>query len=133
MNALAAFSRVVTDATSQLGESDFAQVLSNGIRELIAADDTSLIRYLDAGPPVIEYTLPTKRRGKTILNRYVKGPFLLDPFYRAAEGRRALWRIPTEYAGPQRIQGERVLSNLVPRVQLSGRVWVADQTQQRLY
>jgi DNA-binding CsgD family transcriptional regulator len=97
MNALAAFSRVVTDATSQLGEPDFAQVLSNGIRELIAADDTSLIRYLDAGPPVIEYTLPTKRREKTILNRYVKGPFLLDPFYRAAEveGRFGVFRLST--------------------------------------
>ena len=97
MNALAAFSRVVTDATSQLGESDFAQVLSNGIRELIAADDTSLIRYLDAGPPVIEYTLPTKRRGETLLNRYVKGPFLLDPFYRAAEveGRFGVFRLST--------------------------------------
>ena len=97
MNALAAFSQVVKDATSQLGESDFAQVLSNGIRELIAADDTSLIRYLDAGPPVIEYTLPTKRRGKTILDRYVKGPFLLDPFYRAAEveGRFGVFRLST--------------------------------------
>ena len=80
MNALADFSQVVKDATSQLGESDFAQVLSNGIRELIAADDTSLIRYLDAGRPIIEYTLPTKRRGKTIRDRYVKGPFFRDPF-----------------------------------------------------
>jgi DNA-binding CsgD family transcriptional regulator len=34
---------------------------------------------------VIEYTLPPKRRGKTTLDRYVKGPFLLDPFYRAAQ------------------------------------------------
>ena len=97
MNALAAFSQVVKDATSQLGESDYAQVLSNGIREFIAADDTSLILYLDAGPPIIEYTLPTKRRGKTILDRYVKGPFLLDPFYRAAEveGRFGVFRLST--------------------------------------
>ncbi|MGB0768968.1 MAG: ribonuclease Y, partial [Phycisphaeraceae bacterium] len=41
-------------------------------RELIEADDVSLIRYPDAGPPVIEYTLPPKRRGKTTLDRYVK-------------------------------------------------------------
>ena len=34
---------------------------------------------------MIEYTLPPKRRGKTTLDRYVKGPFLLDPFYRAAQ------------------------------------------------
>ncbi|MGB0624564.1 MAG: LuxR C-terminal-related transcriptional regulator [Luminiphilus sp.] len=75
----------MNEATSLLGESGFAAALGNGIRELIEADDVSLIRYPDAGPPVIEYTLPPKRRGKTTLDRYVKGPFLLDPFYRAAQ------------------------------------------------
>lgn len=85
MDALTTFSRVVSEATSLLGESGFAVALGNGIRELIEADDVSLIRYPDAGPPVIEYTLPPKRRGKTTLDRYVKGPFLLDPFYRAAQ------------------------------------------------
>ena len=85
MDALTTFSRVVSEATSLLGESGFAPALGNGIRELIEADDVSLIRYPDAGPPVVEYTLPPKRRGKTTLARYVKGPFLLDPFYRAAQ------------------------------------------------
>ena len=85
MNALTTFSRVVNEATSLLGESGFAAALGNGMRELIEADDVSLIRYPDAGPPLIEYNLPPKRRGKTTLDRYVKGPFLLDPFYRAAQ------------------------------------------------
>ena len=81
MSVLAAFSRVVTDATLQLGEAQFAETLSNGTRELVAADDVSLIRYHESGAPTIEYTLPPKRRGSTTLDRYVKGPFLLDPFY----------------------------------------------------
>ena len=85
MDALTTFSKVVNEATSLLGESGFAAALGNGIRELIEADDVSLIRYPDAGPPLIEYNLPPKRRGKTTLDRYVKGPFLLDPFYRAAQ------------------------------------------------
>ena len=95
MDALATFSRVVNEATSLLGESGFAAALGNGIRELIEADDVSLIRYPDAGPPAIEYTLPPKRRGKTTLDRYVKGPFLLDPFYRAAQvdGRFGVFRL----------------------------------------
>ena len=71
MDALTTFSKVVNEATSLLGESGFAAALGNGIRELIEADDVSLIRYPDAGPPVIEYTLPPKRRGKTTLDRYV--------------------------------------------------------------
>ena len=85
MDALTTFSRVVSEATSLLGESGFAAALGTNMRELIEADDVSLIRYPDAGPPVIEYTLPPKRRGKTTLDRYVKGPFLLDPFYRTAQ------------------------------------------------
>ena len=51
MDALTTFSRVVSEATSLLGESGFAAALGNGIRELIEADDVSLIRYPDAGPP----------------------------------------------------------------------------------
>ena len=97
MSVLAAFSRVVTDATSQLGEAQFAETLSNGIREFVAADDVSLIRYHESGAPTIEYTLPPKRRGATTLDRYVKGPFLLDPFYRAAaiENRFGVFRLNT--------------------------------------
>ena len=78
-------SRVVNEATSLLGESGFAAALGNGIREPIEADDVPLIRYPYAGPPVIEYNLPPKRRGTTTLGRYIKGAFLLDPFFRAAQ------------------------------------------------
>lgn len=54
MSVLAAFSRVVTDATLQLDEAQFAETLSNGIREFVAADDVSLIRYHESGAPTIE-------------------------------------------------------------------------------
>lgn len=85
MNILPLLARVVADATAALGEATFAETLSIGIKDWIGADDISLIRYLDTGAPVIEYTLPPKRPGKTTLERYVNGPFLLDPFYRALE------------------------------------------------
>ena len=85
MNTLPLLARVFADATAALGEATFAETLSIGIKDWIGADDISLIRYLDTGVPVVEYTLPPKRRGKTTLERYVNGPFLLDPFYRALE------------------------------------------------
>ncbi len=85
MNALPQLARVIANATDALGEPNFAETLSIGIKEWIQADDISLIRYLDTGVPVIEYTLPPTRSGKTTLDRYVNGPFLLDPFYRALE------------------------------------------------
>jgi DNA-binding CsgD family transcriptional regulator len=85
MKTLPLLARVFADATAALGEATFAETLSMGIKEWIGADDISLIRYLDTGVPVVEYTLPPKREGKTTLERYVNGPFLLDPFYRALE------------------------------------------------
>ena len=85
MNTLPQFARVIADATAALGEAHFAETLSIGVKEWIQADDISLIRYLDTGVPRIEYTLPPKRQGKTTLERYISGPFLLDPFYRALE------------------------------------------------
>ena len=84
METLTTFSNVVTNAVSQLNEPGFAEALSVGIQQWVGADDTALIRYQNGGAPIIEYTLPPRRRGKTTLDRYVTGPFLLDPFYRAA-------------------------------------------------
>ena len=69
MDALTTISRAVSEVPSLLGESGFAAALGNGIRELIEADDVALIRYLNAGSTVIDYTLPPKRRGKTTLDR----------------------------------------------------------------
>ena len=85
MKSLLPFARFFADATATLGEATFAETLSIGVKDWIGADDISLIRYLDTGVPVVEYTLPPKRRGKSTLDRYVDGPFLLDPFYRALE------------------------------------------------
>ena len=84
MGTLSDFSRIVADTVSAMGHSEFSRVLSDGVQKLMSADDISLIRYYQSGAPTIEYTGVPKRRGKTTLNRYVKGPFLLDPFYRAA-------------------------------------------------
>ena len=95
MSALADLSRVVTNATLQLSVPRFAETLGKGIRECVTADEVSLIRYRESGAPTIEHTLPPKRRGAAALDRYVKGPFLLDPFYRAAatENRFGVFRL----------------------------------------
>ena len=61
MSALADFSRAVANATLQLGSPRFAETLGKGVKEFVAADDVSLIRYHESGSPTIEYTLPPKR------------------------------------------------------------------------
>ena len=120
VSGLAAYSRVVTNATLQLGEPRFAETLGTGIQESLVADDGSLIRYHESGAPTIEYTLPPKRRGATTLDRYVKWPFLLDPFLSRCRDRKSLWCFQAAHTGTQWIQRERIFSHLVSRVWFFG-------------
>ena len=54
MSGLAAFFRVATNASLQLGEPRFVETLGTGIEEFLEADDGSLIRYHQSGTPTIE-------------------------------------------------------------------------------
>ena len=51
-----------------LGEPRFAETLGNGIRELVAADDVSLIRYHESGP--YDRVTPAAEKAR----RYDAGP-----------------------------------------------------------
>ena len=95
MDRLARFSQSIAGAVSRLGETDFSEVLSSALTQLVEADDVSLIRYGVDHSPAIEYTMPPTARTSSTLDRYVTGPFLLDPFYRAAsiEGRFGVFRL----------------------------------------
>ena len=95
MDRLARFSQSIAGAVSRLGETDFSEVLSSALTQLVEADDVSLIRYGVDHSPAIEYTMPPTARTSSTLDRYITGPFLLDPFYRAAsiEGRFGVFRL----------------------------------------
>ncbi len=54
------------------------------LRDLVPVDDASVILYPERELPVVEYFEVDEELGKSTLDVFVKGPFLLDPYYLAA-------------------------------------------------
>jgi DNA-binding CsgD family transcriptional regulator len=58
--------------------------LTRCLMELTGAQDASLLRYREGHLPSVEYSAPLADGSASTLDAYITGPFLLDPFYRAA-------------------------------------------------
>ena len=64
--------------------STFAAALVAGLRELTPIEDATVLHYAGGELPEIVYREVPARDGADTLERFVQGPFLLDPFYQAA-------------------------------------------------
>ena len=75
----------------------FPEVLASMLKTAVDADDVSLLRYREGQLPEVEYSSPPMAGVETTLDTYLKGPFLLDPFYRAAavEGKMGVFQLKT--------------------------------------
>lgn len=60
------------------------KLLTRCLMELTGAQDASLLRYREGHLPSVEYSAPLADGSASTLDAYITGPFLLDPFYRAA-------------------------------------------------
>ncbi len=66
------------------GGEAMAKALTTAVDLLVESDGTCLIAFnRDAGPDVLHHTLETEVR-KHYLDRYLAGPYLLDPLYQMA-------------------------------------------------
>jgi DNA-binding CsgD family transcriptional regulator len=89
MPTLAQFSNHLARLIPAVGSAEFVHQLVAMLKQLVPNDDTTIILYPGTDLPVIEYfEIP---EGSTVSNLdvYVKGAFLLDPFYLAASRDRA--------------------------------------------
>ena len=84
MPALDIFSRHLAQLIPAVGSAEFPAMLVAMLRELVPADDASVIHYPARNLPVIEYFEVPGESGGSSLDVFVKGPFLLDPYYLAA-------------------------------------------------
>jgi hypothetical protein len=85
MPTLALFSQHLATLIPQVGDSAFPGLLIDTLKALVPIDDATVLVYPAKAMPVIEYfELPDKGRPST-LDRFVKGAFLLDPYYLAAD------------------------------------------------
>ena len=84
MPALNIFCQHLAELIPAVGSADFAEKLVAMLRELVPADDATVVAYPGTDLPVIEYFEIPDESGKSSLDVFVKGAFLLDPFYLAA-------------------------------------------------
>jgi len=89
MQALTHFSEHLARLIPAVGSADFPGRLVGMLRQLVHCDDTTIILYPGTDLPVIEYFETPEGEVSANLDIYVKGAFLLDPFYLAASRDRA--------------------------------------------
>jgi DNA-binding CsgD family transcriptional regulator len=81
---LAQFSRHLAGLFPAVGTADFPARLVAMLQELVPCQDATIIFFPENELPVIEYFDVPAEGGKSTLDIFVKGAFLLDPYYLAA-------------------------------------------------
>ncbi|MFT6955772.1 MAG: DNA-binding CsgD family transcriptional regulator [Halieaceae bacterium] len=85
MSALALFSQHLAALIPGVGDSRFPHQLIEALKALVPVDDATILVYPAKSMPLIEYfEVPDKGHPST-LDRFIKGAFLLDPYYLAAD------------------------------------------------
>lgn len=84
MTPLGQFANALAPLIASVESEAFPRQLVEALRQMIGADDGSVLLYDEGRLPEIVFTQPVAGRDRTTLDAYLKGPFLLDPFYRGA-------------------------------------------------
>ena len=83
MPTIAEFSRLLSQLVPALGSANYCRLLVDTIRSLVPVDEASIIVYESANLPVFDFADP-EPSAQPNLEIFLKGAFLLDPFYVAA-------------------------------------------------
>jgi len=84
MQSLNRFSQHVGILIPALESADFPSMLVAMLRDLVPVDDATIMVYPETDLPVVEYFEVPETSGRTTLDVFVNGAFLLDPYYLAA-------------------------------------------------
>jgi DNA-binding CsgD family transcriptional regulator len=85
MSILSAFSSQLAVLIPMVGTPKFPAELIKTLGMLVPVEDATILVYPRGDLPVLEYFRVNERTGRTTLDRYLQGAFLLDPFYLAAQ------------------------------------------------
>ena len=84
MPILTQYSQYLAKLIPTTGGDAFPQMLIQMLRALVPCDDATIVLYPGTDLPVIEYFQVKEETGASTLDVFVKGAFLLDPYYLAA-------------------------------------------------
>lgn len=83
-NGVASWQTVLAQCITHLGEERFPDVLAEALRHVVHYDVIMVFGYLPGHRPIAPYTNLAPASAKLIVDDYLAGPFLMDPFYKAA-------------------------------------------------
>ena len=86
MRSLAQFSRHLETLLPRIGSTDFPELLIALFKDLVPVDDATIIFYPQTAMPEVDY-FETDPEGRTNIELFARGAFLLDPYYQAAENK----------------------------------------------
>ena len=81
-NQLLQFSHNLASVLPHIGTEEFPDVLISMIKDLVPTDNATIIHYGRGQKPTLRYNDYPSTERKTLIKKFLKGPFLLDPFYR---------------------------------------------------
>jgi DNA-binding CsgD family transcriptional regulator len=83
MPTLSQYSQHLSQLIPAVGSADFPQMLIQMLQDLVPCQDATILLYPATDLPVIEY-FDIPEGGRSTLDVFIKGAFLLDPYYLAA-------------------------------------------------
>lgn len=84
MRTLSRFSEQLASLLPEVGNPRFPGQLIQMLKQLVQIDDATIVVYPGLGMPLVEYFEVPEGAGNSTLDVYLKGAFLLDPYYLAA-------------------------------------------------
>lgn len=80
----APWNRKIAAAIKAVGVADFPRRIEEALQAIVDLDIVMVFAYAGAGKPVCLYHNIDPLRAETVIDAYIRGPYLLDPFYSAA-------------------------------------------------
>ena len=84
MSHVAKIADITAKWIDDLSGSDFPQKLALGLKRLVESNDVTIILFRHSSLPTLEYFDDPMKGGSKNIDLFVKGAFLIDPFYLVA-------------------------------------------------
>lgn len=84
MSTISKLADITAHWIDNLSDSDFPQKLASGLKQLVESNDVTVILFRHSALPTLEYFDDPMKGGSKNIDLFVKGAFLLDPFYLVA-------------------------------------------------
>jgi DNA-binding CsgD family transcriptional regulator len=111
VDRLQALSDLVARCLTQRDSRDFARALVEGLQNLTAIDDATILHYARGDLPTLVYSEATGTRHSDTMERFIAGAFLLDPFYQAAQDQQRFGLFRLQELAPRRFRDSEYYRN----------------------